>query len=272
MASESERPFRSRVARLVQLAVGIPAAISGIALLGVAAAVHHDYPIIGTAFGELGAVLLSLSILHLLYERLLREEYNRETVELLKHQVYPMFEALALLADAHKLGLAAIREDFDMAEALKRMRQTQESLVIIGAFFAWGEHLKQMFIDLTNRGCTVEMFLLSNETYASQRREDVTGETGLGMSMIESGKTFFANTKERIAEPNRGNLRLWGYSSLPYIFLFQFDHQLIYAGFYLTGRNAEESIRLEVHDPESPMGRFFRTEIENVRARSELLA
>ena len=268
----SELALRSRVARFVQLVVGIPAALAGIALLVAAAVVHHDHPVLGIVFGELGAVLLSLSILHLLYERLLREEYNRETVELLKRDVYPKFEAFAPLADAHKLGLSAVKEDFDMAEVLKRIKQAQESVVIVGAFFAWGEHLRQMFVDLANRGCTVDMFLLSNEVYSSQRREDASGETGLGKSMLESGKVFFANTKDRIAEPQRGNLRLWGYPSLPYIFLFQFDHKLIYAGFYLTGRNAEESIRLEVQDPESAIGQFFRTEIEHVRERSELLA
>jgi len=253
----------------VQLAIGIPTAFFGVALLVLAAVLHHDYSVLSIALGELGAVLLSLSILHLLYERLLREEYNRETIDILRHEIYPKFEAFAPLADANKLGLSAVKEDFDMAEIFRRIRhETKHSLVIVGGWMAWNEHFQQGFVDLVNRGGTVDVFVIGDAALASQRREDVTGEQNLGPSLIEGAKTFFVNTRSKIDEKYRGNLRLWGYQSLPGVFLFQFDETLTFAGWFPHGRNAEEGVRFEVRDPTSLMGRFFQQEIAELRKQS----
>ena len=160
--TEADRPFRSRVARFVQLVIGVPTAISGIALLVLAAVVHHDHQVLGISLAEIGAVLLSLSILHLLYERILREEYNRETIGILKKEIYPMFTAFAPLANAQEQGITAVKLEPEFGEFVRWVRtETTRSLTIIGVWFGYQETFQQLWVEMANNGQTVDFYMSS---------------------------------------------------------------------------------------------------------------
>jgi hypothetical protein len=250
-----ELTLRSRVARFVQYVIGIPTALAGLAMLVLAAVIHHDHPVAGIALGEVGAVLLSLSILHLLYERLLRKVQPDHRIQA---EVYQSSGVCAARRTAAKLGLSP-SEDLTWRK-LKRYAQRRNPWSFSG-LFAWGEHLSQICIDLANRDCTVEMFLLSNETYSSQRQEDITGEK-VGKSMIESAKVFFANAKSASPSPIVATC-CSGEIVCP-ISSLSVRSQAHLRGIYLTGRNAGiRQSTIQFSD-----GSILPKEMENIRARS----
>lgn len=207
---------------------------------------------------DVALAFFPLAIIALLYEHKLKDDLLSAMKTEMYHESAKAFKDAGITKVYYKLDHGMIRSN--LMKARKQVRVLTTHFPDLTSFT---KDIEEVFF----QGCAIDIYLLDpNSSVLRDRSAALNRDPEYGkrkvLDDIEELKKMATKltsaTKDSLANPTRGQLRVWTYNSLPSMFVLQFD-DVSYVSFYVHGNYAPLSTQLEI----SGKGTWFAAEIEN---------
>jgi len=248
-----------RSKNLIEWMIGWQGITLGILFL-TAAGVLHDHFVASIVAAELGAVLLALSLLHMIYEHYRRQEQKADVTESMR---IVMKEALQGAEGLQKFGVVRIHERLPIDEIQRLFGAERGRIRILTTWIHEYNAISPALREAVRGGALFEILMLKPESvFARQRGLDLGYEEGHGQASVQ---TILRELRRDFATPElKARVQLRFYDCLPSVAVHQAGETAIVSACFPHYTLGTQVLQLEVKGANTLYGQFVTQEFEHL--------
>ncbi len=253
-----------RTKNLIEWMIGWQGITLGVLLL-TGAGILHDHFVAAVVLAELGAVLIALSLLHIIYEHFLREEQKHDTTEAMRAVMKEAFQGAEGL---QKYGVVRIHERLPIAEIQRLFGEEKNRIRILTTWIHEYNALSPALKDAVKSGAAFEILMLKPESmFARQRGLDLGYEEEHGRSSVN---TIVRELRRDFSAPElKARVKLRFYDALPSVAVHQAGETAIVSACFPHYTLGTQVLQLEVKGANTLYGQFVANEFEHLWKQGE---
>jgi hypothetical protein len=248
-----------RQKNLVEWLIGWQGITLGVLLLTVAGILHDTF-LAAVVAAELGAVLISLSVLHMIYEHFLRDEQLTDMTNSVRTVMKEAFQGAEGL---EKFGLVRIHERLPIHEIQRLFAEENKRIRILTTWVHEYNALSPALREAVQGGATFELLILKPESvFTKQRGIDLGYEELHGQT---TSQTVLRELRRDFSTPElKARVHVRCYDSLPSIALHMAGEIAIVSAFFPHYTLGTQVLQLEVKGVNSLYGQAVTQEFEHL--------
>jgi hypothetical protein len=230
-----------------------------------AAGLLHDQFVAAVVLAELGAVLIALSLLHIIYEHFLRQEQKADVTESMRAVMKEAFQGAEGL---QKYGVVRIHERLPIAEIQQLFSAERERIRILTTWIHEYNAISPALREAVHNGTTFEILMLKPESvFARQRGLDLGYEEGHGQASVQ---TILRELRRDFASPElKARVHVRFYDCLPSFAVHMAGETAIVSACFPHYTLGTQVLQLEVRGMNTPYGRVVAQEFEHLWKQGE---
>lgn len=248
-----------RTKNLVEWMIGWQGITLGVLSL-TAAGVLHDHFVAAVVVAELGAVLIALGLLHMVYEHFLRQEQKEDTTESMRTVMKEAFQGAEGL---QKFGIVRIHERLPIDEIQRLFGAERTRIRILTTWVHEYNALSPSLREAVQGGATLELLVLKPESaFTRQRSLDLGYEELHGQSVSQ---TNLRELRRDFATPElKARVQLRYYDCLPSVAVHMAGETAIVSAFFPHFTLGTQVLQLEVKGVNTLYGQAVTQEFEHL--------
>jgi hypothetical protein len=222
--------------------------------------VLHDYFVASVVVAELGAVLLALSLLHIIFEHFLRQEQKADVTESMRTVMKEAFQGAEGL---QKFGVVRIHERLPIHEIQQLFGAERGRIRILTTWIHEYNAISPALREAVRNGALFEILMLKPESaFARQRGLDLGYEEGHGQASVQ---TILRELRRDFASPElKARVQLRFYDCLPSVAVHMAGETAIVSACFPHYTLGTQVLQLEVKGSNTLYGQFVTQEFEHL--------
>lgn len=248
-----------RTKNLVEWMIGWQGITLGVLLL-TAAGVLHEHFVAAVVVAELGAVLLAISLLHIIYEHFLRQEQKADMTESMRTLMKEAFQGAEGL---QKFGVVRIHERLPIHDIQRLFGAEKSRIRILTTWMHEYNAISPSLREAVRGGCMLEILMLKPESYFTRQRSIDLGYEELHGQTIS--QTNLRELRRDFATPElKSRVHIRYYDCLPSIVLHMAGETAIVSAFFPHFTLGSQVLQLEVKGVNTLYGQAVVQEFEHL--------